>query len=298
MRKWYRKALQSLESIELFFDNSSQKIFKRKEISGILDERRKLWDLDDGVKVFGFLDFLIEETELRKVQLAFPSRRETRFVWGMCSPFKLALSLKKGLYLCHHSAMFLHRLVQECPNDIYVNLEQPRRSTRGELTQEKIDVALSRKVRVTRNKAQYMDKMIWILNGMNTDNYGVIECQGDINEQLRLTNVERTLIDISIRPVYSGGVSSVLEAYKLAKDKISIEILAEVLQVMNYIYPYHQVVGFYLDKAGVYSKRQVEMLLKFDRQYDFYLTHQMNETAYSDKWRLHYPSNIDQLSFD
>ena len=64
---------------------------------------------------------------------------------------------------------------------------------------------------------------------------------------LRFTNLERTLIDAAVRPVYAGGVFEVRKAYQLAKEKVSVNRLAALLQKLNYIYPYHQAIGFYLE---------------------------------------------------
>jgi hypothetical protein len=111
-------------------------------------------------------------------------------------------------------------------------------------------------------------------------------------EKIRLTDIERTIIDISVRPVYSGGVHEVLEIYRKANAKISPDKLVERLVTLNYTYPYHQVIGNYLEKAGVYEKSTAERFLEFGLEYDFYLTQQMNEPTYSAKWRLYYPKNL------
>ena len=85
---------------------------------------------------------------------------------------------------------------------------------------------------------------------MGTNNLGVIFFKDREGGSIPTTNIERTLIDIAVRPVYSGGVFEVLKAYKMAKDKVSINKLAAYLKKIGYVYPYHQVVGFYLEKSG------------------------------------------------
>jgi len=65
-----------------------------------------------------------------------------------------------------------------------------------------------------------------------------------------------------------------------------------VLKKLSYIYPYHQAIGFYLQKAGVYTDMQIRLLKKFQFEFDFYLTHQMKETEYSKEWRLYYPKGF------
>jgi predicted transcriptional regulator of viral defense system len=116
--------------------------------------------------------------------------------------------------------------------------------------------------------------------------------EGPEGEMIRVTDVERTLIDSTVRPVYAGGVFEVLNAYRLARPRVSVNKLAATLKKLDYIYPYHQVIGFYLEKTGVYKETSIALLQKFDFKYDFYLTHGMKETAYSEKWRLYFPKGF------
>jgi predicted transcriptional regulator of viral defense system len=53
---------------------------------------------------------------------------------------------------------------------------------------------------------------ITLLNGKHSDRLGVIQGTGPQGEQIELTDVERTLIDIMVRPAYAGGPKGVLEA--------------------------------------------------------------------------------------
>jgi len=128
---------------------------------------------------------------------------------------------------------------------------------------------------------------------MFTGELGVVEVDGPDGSTMRATDVERTLIDIAVRPEYAGGPFEVLRAYKAAKDQISINRLAATLKKLNYIYPYHQVVGFYLDRCGTYDKSQIALFSdRFQRKYDFYLMHQMKDFEYSRKWKLYFPKGL------
>jgi len=112
------------------------------------------------------------------------------------------------------------------------------------------------------------------------------------NEKLMVTDVERTLIDIVVRPSYSGGIKEVLEAYRKAVGKVSINKLSAMLQKLNYTYPYHQAIGFYLQRAGVYRESQISLLKKFKFEYNFYIANQIKEPEYSKEWRLYYPKGF------
>ena len=108
---------------------------------------------------------------------------------------------------------------------------------------------------------------------------------------LRVTKLERTLIDLTVRPVYGGGVGSVLEAFERAKDKVSVGTLVATLRELQYVYPYHQAIGFYMERAG-YPERALERLVEFGLHFDFYLAHGLKETELDNRWRLHIPKGF------
>ena len=109
--------------------------------------------------------------------------------------------------------------------------------------------------------------------------------------RLRFTSLERTLIDIAVRPIYSGGISEVAKAYRFAQERVSVNVLAATLDKLNYVYPYHQAIGFYLERAG-YKPTQLDLLRRFPMKFDFYLMHGMKETQYVKDWRLHIPKDF------
>lgn len=275
------------------FESFDKRVFTRTDIDEILAEHRENWRLAKSMTNKEFINYLLSETELQEVVLEFPSRKEARYLWGATSIYELTLSLKPDGYLSHYSAMYVHELTEQIPKTIYINTEQPRQPKgNGELEQGRIDNAFKNNVRVSNEIAIYHDYKIRILHGMNTNKLGVVETDGAEGELVRVTNVERTLIDIAVRPVYSGGVHEVLKAYRLAKNKVSINKITAMLKKLSYTYPYHQVIGFYLDKAGVYKESAIQLLKKFPMEFDFYLEHKMVETEYSPEWRLHHPKGF------
>jgi hypothetical protein len=110
-------------------------------------------------------------------------------------------------------------------------------------------------------------------------------------ETLDATKLERTLIDIAVRPAYAGGVYQVLNAYRTAKGRMSVSVVLATLKKLDYLYPYHQVIGFYMEKAG-YEEQRYERLLKVGLKYDFYLAHDIRESEYNAKWRLFAPKGF------
>ena len=273
------------------FENSTRKVFDNSAIEKILDEDRNSWRLTQSITTSEFISFLLDN-KLEKARFDFPSRPIIRYTWGKVPFYELLLQLKPNCYFSHYTAMYFHDLTEQIPKTIYVNEEQsskPRLS--ATLKQFAIDMAFKKSTRLSKNVTEFEGYKIQLLNGKHTGNAGVVNMTGPNNENLLVTNIERTLLDITVRPEYAGGVFEVLKAYKLAKNMVSVNKLCALLKKLDYLYPYHQAIGFYLQKAGGYSDR-LDLLKKFEIKYDFYLAHKMGQCDYSPEWRLFYPKGF------
>lgn len=275
------------------FEDSSGRIFSFMELRNILEENRDHWRLTKSTAITDFIEYLSEKGRLQRIEINFPKTKMVRYTWGRAPTYSVILSWHPESYLSHYTAVYLHDLTEQLPKTIYLNLEQQRKGSSSRiLTQEGIDSAFKRAMRRSKTVAQFREFEICLLGSMGEDNLGVVEALGPDGEQIRLTNVERTLIDITVRPGYAGGVFEVLKAFRNAKGKVSVNRLAAMLKRLDYIYPYHQAIGFYLEKSGVYEESSIRLLRKIEMNYDFYLAHGMKDPDYSKEWRLFFPKGL------
>ena len=280
-------------NIESTISAYNKSVYSYSELSGMLRENKSGWGLPESLTAKAFISLLTDIVDFREIQIELPYRNETRYVFGDLSVYELAVSLKPRAYLTHFTAMHLHGLTDQIPKTVYLNYEQsPKRKPKGNLRQDLVDRAFKRDIKRTKNKAKCEGFTIHVINGMHTGRRGVIKTVGAKGEILNTTNVERTLIDITVRPEYSGGPYEVIKAYRLAYDKVSVNALAAMLKKLDYVYPFHQAIGYYLQRAGVYRDSQIALLRKFEMHYDFYLAHNMTETDYSSEWRLYFPKDF------
>ena len=58
-----------------------------------------------------------------------------------------------------------------------------------------------------------------------------------------------------------------------------------------HLYPYHQAIGFYLERVG-YSGPDLDLVRSAGLHFDFYLAHGMQDRHYSRDWRVYYPRGL------
>lgn len=277
--------------------SSDPAIYRLKELQALFDRESPGWAIP---KSRGFSDFLRhsgEDLGLTKIVVPLPHRKETRYVFGSVSSYALAVSLKPRAYLSHYSALHLHGLTDQVPDVIYVNHEQrPQPRPLDPPNQERIDRAFAGKQRMTSNIAELGDgsgRRVCLLNGKHTENLGVEIIADQAGSPISVAGIERALIDAAVRPVYAGGVSEVLDAFRRASDRVSLGKLSEILKKLDYAYPYHQTIGFYLDRSGKYDEETVyKEFGQEEPRLKFYLTYSMMRKKYSEKWAVYYPAEF------
>ena len=282
------------KDIIALFDSMPNRVFWPSDISSILTKHRLFWRLAQNTTTAAFLRFLLDKTPMTKVDLLAmhhsSASSTVRYVWKQASPYEIALSLKRKAYLCHATAVFLHGLAEQIPSRIFVNAEQSPKPSSGVLTQEGIHRAFASKQRESNFVFSFNDNQAVLIWGKNTGQLEVTQL--DYSEaKLSVTSLERTLIDIVVRPNYSGGVFQVLEAYRRAQSRVSVGTLTATLKKLAYVYPYHQAIGFYMQRAG-YPEKLYSRLKDLGLQYDFYLTYDLRDKEYMADWRLFVPKGL------
>jgi hypothetical protein len=277
--------------IAKLLDSYTTRVFTPVQIERILSECKVILQLNQSITKNQFIDFLLKNKIIKAVKFDFPSQPIIRYKRGRISIYEMVQSLKPKSYFTHCSALKLHKLTVKNIETIYLNCEQPPKyHSNISLDQSRIEAAFKRPMRVSQNVARYKKYNICILNGMHTGGLGVTQTMHS-GAMINVTNIEKTLIDIVVRPGYSGGVSEVLSAFRLAKNMFSVNDLVNMLEKLNYAYPYHQAIGFYMDHSGCYDDTSLNLLRSKGLKYDFYLTYDMREVKYSTKWRLFFPNN-------
>lgn len=289
------------ERIRKYLENLGPRAFNTNELAKILSELRTQRQLPSQASRADFLEAAkrvgLQEVELRPTRRGRISDKEykpfKRYTWGNPTSETIALSLRANSYLSHRSAASINGLLKDAhPKTIFVNREQTPKPTSGVLTQEAIHRAFTNHPRESNLRYRHDDAEIILLSGKHTDRCGVIS-QSKQGEKLDLTDVNRTLLDLAVRPVYCEGANNVLLAFKEGQRTVEPAKLARYLEELDYSYPYNQVVGFYMSRAGY----PAEVLKHFHTQmlFDFHLAHSLEDAEFDTTWRIFAPRHMVRM---
>ena len=307
-----------LEKLTEFLNTENQGVYTRAQIAELRRQKADEFQIPPSVSVSHLIKALEETGSLERETISqaaietSPQRTRSsvaqenphykpfvRYLWGEASVYEVALSLRGGSYLSHATAIYFHGLTTQIPRTVYSNKEQSTKpESKGRLTQEAIDRAFKNYPRVSNYVFNFRGTNIVLLSGKNTDNLEVTDILGpetvsiSNRQSFPTTKLERTLIDVTVRPTYGSGVFEVLSAYRGGYGRVSIPTLVATLRKLGYVYPYHQAVGFYLERAG-YSPEQLQRLRNLGLDYDFYLGNRLADLQYDSSWRIHYPRGLE-----
>lgn len=292
--------------ITSYFKSIDMMAFNRKDLEEILLNNRKDWMLKNDFTVGAFIDNLVEYKILKKKELTFLQHNYLVYSKsGKVDIYELVGKASDKGYFSHLSAIYLHDLTVQVPNTVYLSIEQPRLRNNPEnrISQQSIDESFYKEAKLSNAYTKIMlNKKQWTIYQIyrtgyyhENENYSLESYVKNNGIEYKRTSLERTLIDIAIRPEYSGGIEIVREAYYNAQNKVSANRIGAILQGMKTVYPYHQSIGFLMEISGNYTESQLGIMKRIPQEYDFYLIHGYKKVdlKYNKEWRIFYPSYLE-----
>jgi hypothetical protein len=273
------------------FKHLPRRIFWPSEIAQFLSEHRQGWDVST-VSIEELLEILLRQKLIHRAE--FTSKKYdliVRYLRGEHSPNELGLSLQRDSFLSHGTALTVHGWAAS-ENIIYVNREQSPKDRSDGITQAGIKLAFRNNQRQSKYVFTHSSIKYMLLSGKHTGRAGVTRAKTPSGETVDVTDIERTLIDIVVRPAYAGGIERVADAYLREANGIDVDHMLDLLRQLDHTYPYHQAIGFLLERAGR-SHADCQKFEALGKEFDFYLDYGMKRPAFNKKWRLHYPPCLD-----
>jgi hypothetical protein len=282
--------LRTQVAIQAHIEALPPRAWSRKDFQELLAEKRDEWKAPQYLTPGRLITFLLDNDFARRIDIKSKDYGiKSRYVTGDLSLLPFACSFYKRSYISHAAALHVHGLLPE--STIYVNHEQTPKKTTSRLSQSSIDQAFRNQPRRSSYEFQTGTHTFVFLNGKNTGDAGVVKIIGLSGQPIRCTSLERTLIDCVVRPQYVGGITTLANALPKTIDQISTHKLVSLLAQTKYVYPYHQALGFLLQRAGM-SPTKLEPLRRLPKRFKFYLDYGMKRSLYDPEWQMHYPNEL------
>ena len=261
-----------------------------------LEDMQKLFD--DNRKKFpdysrSFKKFLLRLLELslteRQILEEGGNRKKPVFTVGEFDNFECVSKIKDSAYFSHHTALFLNDMHEYTSKAVYLSYELAERKSfkKPVLDQKSIDKAFSVPPREAR-RFTFDCKSVILHASKYNGGIGIVKNSGGKFYQ---TDPERTLIDSIVSPHLSGGIMNVLQILIHYKGRYSTQKIYDYLLALDYVYPYHQAIGFLLETAG-YSRKELLMFENMGIEYKFYLDHEIMHPYLDEKWNIVHPEDI------
>jgi len=288
------------KDIVSFFDEQTSSIFTKKRLASIFYEQQGFWRLATSMRVTDFIDELIKTKHLKKHLFKFPNRSIILYTWKEFNFYSLLTNLKPNSYLCFHTALYLHNLTEQIPKQYYISslraskIKRDKNYTLDDIQQEAIDQSFAQKKVGSSRFATFNESRVFLLESHHAESIGIKEIPlENLSNTIKVTDLERTMIDAVVRPFYCGGIYEVLKAFELCADTISINRISSYLKILDFIYPYHQAIGFYLEKTGKYPTSAIEKIhRRFPKKRNMYLAYGHKDLLFSKEWQIYYPKSL------
>lgn len=198
----------------------------------------------------------------------------------------------KDQYVSHYGALYFNELVLQRPHDFHLSKETqpPSGEVKNIVNALAMKQAFLKPARKTNQKGYYKGNTFYFHEKRKTGMVGIVEKEIR-GAKIKISDFERTFIDSLMAPDYSGGLLTILSAFK--DVNLDAMKLINYYRAINPIYPYWQRIGFAL---SILNKTENEKTLKKffgSPQNKFYLDNNYNDTwEYDDQWKIYFPKGI------
>jgi hypothetical protein len=202
-------------------------------------------------------------------------------------------------YFCNLTAIYHHALTNQIPNSVYrchQKLAPDKRRNAARLSDARIRSAFVKPKRHTSFVVRHNAHDIWVIAGTRGFDHGVETVErrhAPCPAGSRVASLERTLIDAVVSPHYNGGLTSLCEYFRAAqKRKVDMERMLDIYRKLDFVYPYAQSLGFFMEQCGMHSQAE-ELRSAYSPRQPFYVDHGAKTTwAYNERWMISYPRGL------
>jgi len=204
--------------------------------------------------------------------------RKDLSIYNFCSV------LEKNSFFSMTTSLNIQKISEYRSNYIFISKERASRIKRQniQLTQVDIDNAFSKKPRQTSAYDRLENHIVILLEANNTEAYEIINFNG-----YKVSSINRVFVELISNIHYFQSSQKVLELFLSIKERLDIKKIYIIIEKFNFIYPYFQLAGFYLEKIG-FSKDELSEYYSKKSDLNFYTEKNKDSYEFDKYWNIYY----------
>ena len=256
----------------------------QEQLKEILEQLKDKSLVSSSLSYNSFLLKLIDKGLIQK-SITIRGHIKTRYT---CSQdfniYDFCNSLEKNSFFSMSTALNIQGLSDFREEYIFVSKERSTKIEQGNvtLTQENIDNAFSKKPRRTNAYDKIDNHVVVLLEANKTDTFEVIEYNG-----YRVSSVNRAFVEMISNVQYLQSSEAIIEVFMKIKEKLNLDTIYNIIDKFDFIYPYFQLAGFYLEKIG-FPKVELEKFYTKRSELNFYTQKNKNQYGFDGYWKIYY----------
>ena len=234
----------------------SHNVFTLDHISTMLEDLKNQNLVQQSITSDSFYFKLLEDG-LISYTISLRDIQKTRYSLNKeFNIYDFASSLENKSFFPMFTSLNIQGLSNYRNNFVFISKERKERNNFASriLTQDAIDKAFASSPRRTKAHDVINGYNVVSLESNNTGSIGIIDYNG-----YKVSSINRALVEIISNIHYFVSPDNVISEFKAIKDKLNINEIFKIIEKFDFIYPYYQLAGYYLEKIG-FTKNE---LIKF-----------------------------------
>ena len=274
----------TLNKHEILRTIQKYEFLSQEQLKEILHQLKDKSLVSSSLSFNSFLLKLIDEGLAQK-SITIRGHLKTRYsLRGDFNIYDFCNSLEKNSFFSMSTALNIQGLSDFREEYIFVSKERSTKIEQGNvtLTQENIDNAFSKKPRRTNAYDKIDNHVVVLLEANKTDTFEVIEYNG-----YRVSSVNRAFVEMITNVQYLQSSETIIEVFTKIKEKLNLDTIYTIIEKFDFIYPYFQLAGFYLEKIG-FPKVELEKFYTKRSELNFYTQKNKNQYGFDGYWKIYY----------
>lgn len=256
----------------------------QEQLKEILEQLKDKSLVSSSLSYNSFLLKLIDKGLIQK-SITIRGHIKTRYTFSQdFNIYDFCNSLEKNSFFSMSTALNIQALSDFREEYIFVSKERSTKIEQGNvtLTQENIDNAFSKKPRRTNAYDKIDNHVVVLLEANKTDTFEVIEYNG-----YRVSSVNRAFVEMITNVQYLQSSETIIEVFTKIKEKLNLDTIYTIIEKFDFIYPYFQLAGFYLEQIGLLK---AELIKFYDKKskLNFYTQKNKNHYEFDEYWKVYY----------